>query len=306
MLNYKHLYYFREVATIGSIARASESLHLTPQTISGQLSLLEDALRTKLFQRNGRHLELTEAGQVALKYADEIFQMGAALEEALQHYPQGNAQLFRVGVSDVVPKSIAYRLLEPAMNLPKPIHIVCTEGKLPDLLAELAVHRMELVIADSPMPSTMNVRGFNHELGSSSISFFASQTVRAQLKGEFPQCLDGAPLLIPSEGTAVRSKLREWFHQQQVHPRIVGEFDDSALMKAFGQAGTGIFVAPSALEATMMQEAPVELLGRAHDINEQFFAISVERRITHPAVMAITKHAQDWLQKDKGRKAGGN
>lgn len=306
MLNYKHLYYFREVATIGSIARASESLHLTPQTISGQLSLLEESLGTKLFQRNGRHLELTEAGQVALKYADEIFQMGAALEEALQHYPQGSTQIFRVGVSDVVPKSIAYRLLEPAMHLPKPVHIVCTEGKLPDLLAELAVHRMELVIADSPMPSTMNVRGFNHELGSSSISFFASKAVQAQLSGAFPHCLEGAPLLIPSEGTAVRSKLREWFHKQQVHPRIIGEFDDSALMKAFGQAGTGIFVAPTALEATMMQEAPVELLGRAEDINEQFFAITVERRISHPAVLAITKHAQGWLQKDKGRKTAGS
>lgn len=306
MLNYKHLYYFREVATIGSIARASESLHLTPQTISGQLSLLEEALGTKLFQRNGRHLELTEAGQLALKYADEIFQIGESLEEALKHYPRDNAQVFRVGVSDVVPKSIAYRLLEPAMNLPKPIHIVCTEGKLPELLAELAVHRMELVIADSPMPPTMNVRGFNHELGSSSISFFASKAVRDQLQGGFPHCLDGAPLLIPSEGTAVRSKLREWFHQQQIHPRIVGEFDDSALMKAFGQAGTGVFVAPTALEATMMREAPVELLGRAEDINEQFFAISVERRITHPAVMAITKHAQDWLRKEKSRKAGGN
>jgi LysR family transcriptional activator of nhaA len=306
MLNYKHLYYFREVATVGSISRASESLYLTPQTISGQLSLLEESLGAKLFQRNGRHLELTEAGQVALKYADEIFQIGAMLEEALQRYPQGSTQIFRVGVSDVVPKSIAYRLLEPAMNLPNPIHIVCTEGKLPDLLAELAVHRMELVIADSPMPPTMNVRGFNHELGSSSISFFASKAIRAQLQGDFPACLDGAPLLIPSEGTAVRSKLREWFHTQQVHPRIVGEFDDSALMKAFGQAGTGIFVAPTALETIMMQEAPLELLGRANEINEQFFAISVERRITHPAVMAITKHAQDWLQKEKSRKTGAN
>lgn len=303
MLNYKHLYYFREVATLGSIARACESLHLTPQTISGQLSLLEEALQTQLLQRTGRHLELTEAGQIALKYANEIFQLGNALQEALQHYPQGNAQVFRVGVSDVVPKSIAYRLLEPAMQLPKPIHIVCTEGKLNDLMTELALHRMELVIADSPMPNTLNIRGFTHELGASSISFFVTPKVRAQLSGEFPHCLNGAPLLIPAEGTAVRGKLREWFHKQQVHPKIVGEFDDSALMKAFGQAGAGVFVAPTALETTMTQEAGVELLGRAEDITEQFFAISVERRISHPAVMAITKHAQDWLRKEpKGRK----
>ena len=296
MLNYKHLYYFRAVATSGSIARASETLHLTPQTISGQLSLLEESFGTELFQRNGRNLELTEAGQVALKYADDIFQLGSALEEAMQHYPKGGMRLFRVGVSDVVPKSIAYRLLEPAMRLPNPVRIVCTEGKLTDLLAELAVHRMELVIADSPMPPTINVRCFNHELGASSISFFTSPTVRATLHGNFPQCLNDAPLLIPSEGTAVRSKLRQWFLENQIHPRIVGEFDDSALMKAFGQGGTGIFVAPTALETMMLAEADLEILGRADSINEQFFAISVERRITHPALMAITKHAQDWLQ----------
>ena len=297
MLNYKHLYYFRAVATSGSIARASETLHLTPQTISGQLSLLEESFGTELFQRNGRNLELTEAGQVALKYADDIFQLGSALEEAMQHYPKGGMRLFRVGVSDVVPKSIAYRLLEPAMRLPNPVRIVCTEGKLTDLLAELAVHRMELVIADSPMPPTINVRCFNHELGASSISFFASPTVRATLHGNFPQCLNDAPLLIPSEGTAVRSKLRQWFLENQIHPRIVGEFDDSALMKAFGQGGTGIFVAPTAFETMMLAEADLEILGRADSINEQFFAISVERRITHPALMAITKHAQDWLQR---------
>ena len=296
MINYKHLYYFREVATVGSITRACESLHLTPQTISGQLNLLEDSLGVELFKRQGRHLELTEAGRIALKYADDIFQMGAALEDALKHHPNQGAQLFRVGVSDVVPKSIAYKLLEPAMNLIRPVHIICTEGKLPDLLAELAVHRMELVIADSPMPTTMNVRGFNHELGSSTISFFASTSVRQQLNGEFPHCLNHAPLLIPSEGTAVRSKLRQWFLDQKLHPRIVGEFDDSALMRAFGQAGTGVFIAPSALESLLTREAGVELLGRANNIREQFFAISVERKITHPAVMAITKHAQDWLK----------
>ncbi|MEN9503932.1 MAG: transcriptional activator NhaR [Pseudomonadota bacterium] len=296
MLNYKHLYYFREVATVGSITRASESLHLTPQTISGQLSLLEESLGTELFQRNGRHLELSEAGRIALKYADEIFQLGSALEDAIKHYPKNGAQLFRVGVSDVVPKSIAYKLLEPAMNLERPVHIVCTEGKLSDLLAELAVHRMELVIADSPMPTHINVRVFNHELGASSISFFAKPEVCAQLQGTFPDCLNQAPLLIPAEGTALRNKLRQWLLEKNLHPRIVGEFDDSALMRAFGQGGIGVFIAPSALEETLIHEAGVEILGRADSITEQFFAISVERKITHPAVMAITKHAQDWLK----------
>ncbi len=298
MLNYKHLYYFREVATTGSISRASDSLHLTPQTISGQLTLLEESLGVELFQKSGRNLELTEAGRVALGYADEIFQVGARLEEAMRHYPKGSVQTLRVGVSDVVPKSIAYKLLEPAMKLSQATRIVCTEGKLTDLLAELAVHRMELVIADSVTPNNMNVRCFNHELGSSSISFFAMPVMLAKLKGEFPQCLNDAELLIPCDGTAVRAKLRQWFQKNDLHPRIVGEFDDSALMKAFGQAGTGIFVAPTALETNMQSEG-FKLLGRADDIKEQFFAISVERRITHPAVKAITDSAQDWLQKGR-------
>ena len=296
MLNYKHLYYMREVATAGSITLASERLHLTPQTISAQISLLEESIGTQLFRRQGRNLELTEAGQVALRYADEIFQLGAELEEVLQHYPEGRSQLFRVGVSDLVPKSIAYRLLEPAMFMGKQIRIVCTEGKLSDLLAELAVHRMELVIADSPMPANMNVKGFNHELGSSSLSFFATPEVKASLKGSFPDSLAGAPLLIPSEGAAIRSKLVNWFHAHQVHPVIVGEFDDSALMKAFGQAGTGIFMAPTALENSLIAEGKVEVVGRVSDVKERYFAISVERRITHPAIKAITEHAQNWLR----------
>jgi len=295
MLNYKHLYYVREVATAGSLTRASERLHLTPQTLSGQISLLEESLGTELFKRQGRGLELTEAGQVALQYADEIFQLGDELEQVLQQLPKGRAQLFRVGVSDLVPKSIAYRLLQPAMFMNKKIRIVCTEGKLSDLLAELAVHRMELVIADSPMPSNMNVKGFSHKLGSSGVSFFASPELKASLDGEFPACLDGAPLLILSEGAAIRSKLLAWFHAQQVRPMIVGEFDDSALMQAFGFAGTGIFMAPTALEEMLQKEGHVEVIGRSCEVDEHFYAISIERRITHAAIKAITEHAQGWL-----------
>jgi LysR family transcriptional activator of nhaA len=298
MLNYKHLYYFREVATSGSIARASESLHLTPQTISGQLSLLEEALGVDLFQKNGRHLELTEAGSIALHYADDIFQLGNALEEALQHYPKGGMNVFRVGVSDVVPKSIAYQILEPAIHLQdKPIRIVCTEGKLDDLLAELAVHRLELVLADTEMPPSLNVRGFNHLLGSCGLSFFATQAIKDSLQGSFPQCLDNAPILVPSDGTSLRQKLRHWFQEILVYPLIVGDFDDSALMRAFGQAGAGIFIAPSALEESLLKETDIHLLGRTDSIMEQFYAISVERRITHPAIKAITTHAQHWLCK---------
>ncbi|MEZ5448088.1 MAG: transcriptional activator NhaR [Thiolinea sp.] len=296
MLNFKHLYYVREVASSGSIAKASERLHLTPQTISGQISQLEETLETKLFRRQGRSLELTEAGELAVEYANRIFQLGAELEERLQHYPANRAQLFRVGVSDLVPKSIAYRLLEPAMKMNKQLRIICTEGQLTDLLGELAVHRMELVLADSPIPGNLNIKGFNHKLGSSSLSFFATPALQASLQGTFPDCLQNAPLLIASEGAAIRNNLLRWFHDQAIHPVIVGEFDDSALMKVFGNAGTGVLVAPSVLEHSLLQEGYLQVLGRAPDLTEQYFAISVERRITHPAVRAITEQAQAWLQ----------
>ena len=302
MLNYKHLYYFREVATTGSIARASERLHLTPQTISGQLSLLEESFGAELFKKNGRNLELTEAGQMALKYADEIFQAGAELEDAMLHYPLGQARILRVGVSDVLPKAIAYRLLQPALNNTVSTRIVCIEGSLPDLLAQLAVHRLELVLADSPIPPTMNVRGFSHELGSSTVSFFAHNSLLPRLQGEFPDCLNQAPLLIPTEGSSVRRKLRQWFHEQRIHPTMVGEFDDSALMQAFGAAGTGVFPAPSALEQSLTQEGQLQVLGRVDSVSEQFFAISAEKRITHSAVKAITENAEQFLQKKHGNK----
>ncbi len=296
MLNFKHLHYVREVANAGSIARASERLHITPQTISGQITVLEKSLDMKLFHRHGRTLELTEAGHVAVEYANKIFQLGAELEERLQHYPQGHTSLFRVGVSDLVPKPIAYRLLEPAIQLNKQMRIVCTEGKLTDLLGELAVHRMELVIADGPMPPNMNIKGFSHKLGSSNLSFFATKELKATLGKDFPANLHNTPLLIPSEGSAVRSNLMSWLHEHQIHPQIVGEFDDSALMKAFGFAGTGILVAPTVLEATLKKEGNLQVIGHVKELTDQYYAISVERDITNPAVKAITDNAQAWLQ----------
>jgi LysR family transcriptional activator of nhaA len=296
MINFKHLYYVREVANAGSIARASERLHLTPQTISGQISVLEESLELKLFRRQGRTLELTEAGEMAVEYADKIFQLGMELEERLQQSPNSRSQVFRVGVSDLVPKSIAYRLLEPAIQLNKQMRIVCTEGQLTDLLGELAVHRMDLVIADSPMPPNMNIKGFSHELGYSTLSFFATPELKKSLKGKFPANLNNTPLLIPSEGSALRNNLMRWFHEHHIHPQVVGEFDDSALMKVFGVAGTGILVASTALENNLRQEGNLEVIGRVPELTEQYFAISIERRITSEAIKAITEQAQVWLQ----------
>lgn len=298
MINYKHLHYFWVVAKEGGIARASERLHLTPQTISGQLSLLEDNLGEALFNRVGRNLELTETGRLALSYADEIFSLGSELEGVVRNLPAGRPLVFKVGVADVVPKSIAYRLLAPALQLPEPVRIVCRENNIDALLAELALHQIDLVIADSPIPQGVNVRGYNHQLGECGISFFAVPKLAGKLTMNFPHSLKGAPLLLPSEMTVVQGKLFKWFDKLHIHPRIVGEFDDSALMKAFGQAGTGVFIAPTPIAAEVEKQYGVVIIGQTEEVREQFYAISVERKISHPAVVAITETAREWLFRD--------
>jgi len=295
MINYKHLHYFWVVANEGSIARASESLHLTPQTISGQLSLLEENLDEALFNRVGRNLELTETGRLALSYADEIFSLGGELEEVLHNIPDDRPLVFKVGVADVVPKSIAYRLLAPSLKLNETVRIVCRENRIESLLAELALHKLDLVISDGPIPQNVNVRGYNHLLGECGISFFAVPELAQKLIENFPQSLKGEPLLLPSEMTIVQSRLLKWLDKLRIHPRIVGEFDDSALMKAFGQAGTGVFIAPTAIAAEVEKQYGVVVIGQTDDVREQFYAISVERKISHPAVVAITETAREWL-----------
>ena len=294
-LNYKHLHYFWAVAKAGGVTRASERLHLTPQTISGQLSLFEEVLGEKLFNRAGRHFELTEAGRLVLGYADEIFALGQELEETLHHSPTGRPMQFSVGVTDAVPKSVAYQLLEPAMQITDPPRIICREGKVIDLLAELAVHRLDIVIADGPMPPTVDVHGFSHFLGECGTTFFATAELARRYSGEFPACLDGAPLLLPSEDVAVRPRLTRWFRDQRIRPRIVGEFDDGALMKAFGHAGVGIFPAPTAIADQVVRQHDVLSIGSTVEVIEQFYAISVERKLTHPAVVAISRAARQAL-----------
>ncbi|MCK4707954.1 MAG: transcriptional activator NhaR [Gammaproteobacteria bacterium] len=298
MINYKHLHYFWVVANEGSIVRASESLHLTPQTISGQLSLLEDNLGEALFNRVGRSLELTETGRLTLSYADEIFSLGGELEEMLHNIPDHRPLVFKVGVADVVPKSIAYRLLAPSLKLPDPVRIVCRENNIDSLLADLALHKIDLVISDGPIPQNVKVRGYNHQLGECGISFFAVPELARELSKNFPQSLKGAPLLLPGEMTVVQSRLLKWFDKLHIHPRIVGEFDDSALMKAFGQTGTGVFIAPTPIAEEVKKQYGVTIIGQTDEIREQFYAISVERKISHPAVTVITETAREWLFQD--------
>jgi len=295
-MNFKHLHYFWRVAKAGGVARASEQLHLTPQTISGQIGLLEEDFGTPLFVKKGRNLELTDAGRLALGYAQDIFALGSELEDSLRNYPAGGRPAeFRVGVADAVPKSIAYRLIEPATRLPTPVRIVCRESKLDSLLAELAAHRLDLVIADAPIPPSVSVRAYNHRLGESGISFLAAPGLFKRCKGKFPACLDGAPMLVPGDGAAVRPRLDRWRIAHKLQPRVIGEFDDSALMKAFGQRGAGVFIGPTVLESEIETQYGVKTLGRTRESVEEFFAISVERRVTHPCVVAITEAARSKL-----------
>jgi LysR family transcriptional regulator, transcriptional activator of nhaA len=291
-LNYKHLRYFWMVAKAGSIARASEQLHLTPQSISGQLRELEESLGVELFRRAGRGLELTDSGRRILRYAEEIFTLGDELLDALRDESAKKALPLRIGVADSVPKLVAYRLVEPALQLPEPVRLICREGRLAALLADLAVHRLDMVIADRPMPTNLNVRGYSHLLGESTLTVFGTPALLATLEGKFPARLDEAPFLLPGEDVAIRPKLLQWFEAQGVRPRIVGEFDDSALLNAFGQAGAGLFVAPTAIVDYVAKPSGVEAIGRIDAVTEQLYAISTERKLTHPAIVAISQAAQ--------------
>ncbi len=295
MLNYRQLHYFWVVAKTGSIVRACDQLNLTAQTISGQISLLEQSLGVDLFQRVGRQLELTEAGRLALPYAEQMFQIGNELEAVLRAQPDEPQILFRVGVADVVPKSIVYRLIAPTMELSEPMRISCREDKLERLLADLAIQRLDLVISDSPMPSHLDIKGYSQKLGECGISFFATQTLFERYGQNFPFGMQGAPLLIPGQETVVRSRLMRWFGELKVQPRIVGEFDDSALMKAFGKSGSGIFVAPSVIADEVQAQYGVRLLGHTDAVTESFYAISVERKVKHPGIVAITEGARREL-----------
>ncbi|MET0541723.1 MAG: transcriptional activator NhaR [Variovorax sp.] len=292
-MNFKHLHYFWAAAKAGGIARAGEQLHITPQTLSTQIKLLEERLGCHLFQKNGRGVELTPEGRTALSYADQIFALGAELELALGSQGAGARTLsFRVGIADAVPKAIAYRLIEPALAISEPVRLLCHEGNFRDLLGQLSVQRLDLVIADEPMSKQTSVKAFNHTLGSTAMSFFATPSLRQRLDGAFPACLEGAPMLIQGSSSAVRQRLDLWLAEHGLRPQLIGEFDDAALLKAFGGEGRGVFMSPTVLEDETCSQYGVEVIGRATGVLEEFFAISVERRIKHPCVAAITQAAR--------------
>jgi LysR family transcriptional activator of nhaA len=294
-LNYHHLFYFWTVAREGTIARACEVLHLTQPAISAQLRTLERSLGEKLFAKQGRNLVLTETGRVVYRYADEIFTLGRELQETLAGRSTGRPMRFVVGITDALPKLLAHRLLAPAFELPEPVRLVLREDSPDRLLADLAIHALDLVLSDAPVPPTVRVRAFSHALGECGTTFFGAPALVSRFRRGFPGSLDGAPFLMPGENASLRRSLEQWFAAEGVSPFAVGEIEDSAVLKVFGQAGVGIFAAPSVVETEIVRQYQVRVLGRTDAVRERFYAISVERRITHPAVLAITSAARDEL-----------
>ena len=294
-LNYHHLLYFWMVAKEGSVTAAAAALRLSQPTISGQVKMLEEALGERLFRRVGRNLELTEMGKVAYRYADEIFSLGQELKDVFAGRTERKAERLTVGVSDLLPKLVLHRLLEPAMKLDPPIRVVCREDKTERLLAELAIHDLDLVLAETPIAGQASVRAFNHLLGESDVSLFAKAPLARKYRGGFPESLDGAPLLVPTENTLLRRSLDHWFADLGVRPRVVAEFEDSALLKAFGSEGAGLFPGPTAIEQEICDVYRVKVVGRTHEVVERFYAITVERRIKHPAVRLISENAKERL-----------
>ncbi len=294
-LNYHHLLYFYIVAREGSIARASKVLRLAQPTLSGQIHKLEDSLDEKLFERQGRNLVLTEMGRVAYRYAEEIFSLGGEMREALRGRAVDRVPRLHVGIADVLPKLVTRRLFAASRLIEQGVQLVLRDGKSSELMAALAAQEFDLVISDVPIPPNVKVRAFNHPLGESTVSFFATKSLARRLKGRFPNSLDGAPVLLPTENTTLRRSLDQWFGEVDVRPRIVAEIEDSALLKVFGQHGTGIFPAPTIVAEDVMQQYGVVRLGVAKSVTERFFVITAERRITHPAIAAIVAAARAEL-----------
>ncbi len=295
-LNYHHLLYFWVVAKEGSIARASQELRLAHPTISGQIHRLEEVLGEKLFERRGRRLVLTEAGRLAYRYSDEIFSLGREFMDTLKGRASGRPLRLVVGVADVLSPSLVRRFLEPAFRLDPSVQVVCRADKsVAEFLAELALHRVDVLIADGPAAAGSPVRAFNHFLGECGTSFFASPKLGGSVRRKFPRSLDGAPFLLPGAPSMVRRALEQWFDAESIRPRIVAECDDSALAKDLGKEGMGVFAAPTIVEAEVRQQYRVRVVGRSPDVRQQFYAISVERKIKHPAVMAICQAARQEI-----------
>jgi LysR family transcriptional activator of nhaA len=291
MLNHHHLFHFWTVVREGGVTRASEKLHVSQPTISGQLRELEEALGEKLLARSGRTVVLTDIGRTVYRFADEMLSLDRELLEAVKGRPIRPGRL-AVGVAMVVPKLVAYKMLEPALQLPEPIRLDCVHERPERLLAELAIYGLDVVLADAPAPPAVKVRAYSHLLGECAVSVFGTERLAAAYRRGFPRSLDGAPFLLPSDDSALRPSLEEWFQKHRIRPRVVGTFEDSALLDAFGQAGAGLFVMPAAIEAELRRQYRVRVVGRLDSVRQRFYAITVERKLRNPAVIAISERAR--------------
>lgn len=291
-LNYHHLFYFWTIAREGSVTLAAERLRLAQPTLSAQIRSLEKALGVRLFQKEGRGLALTDAGRRAFRYAEGIFSLGKELQESLAGWTANPVPILAVGISDALPKLMVRTLLAPALELPEPIRLLCREDRTDRLLAQLSLHELDLVLSDLPPPPGSAVKAFSHLLGECGVQIFGTAALRKRHAGTFPGCLNGAPVLLPLEGTALRRGLDQWFEVEGLHPRIVGEIDDSALLKSFGQQGVGFFAAPTTLAKEVERQYLVKRVGLAKGVRERVYALTLDRRLRHPAVLAISESAK--------------
>jgi LysR family transcriptional regulator, transcriptional activator of nhaA len=293
-LNYHHLLYFWTVAREGSVTRASELLELTQPTVSTQVAALEKFFGTTLLRRTGRSVTLTDAGKIVYDYADEIFKLGQELNRVMREGPDhSRPSRIRIGVADVLPKLIVFKLLEPVYHMTEKVQLEVVEDKTDRLLAELALHHVDLVLTDSQVVNLgVKVKAYYHLLGECSISFLAAPVLAKKLREGFPKSLHGAPFLFPVVHTTLRRSLDEWFAAKRIHPENRGEFEDSALLKEFAGGGLGVFAIPAAIEASVMEKYGVQPIGRADDLREKFYAVTVERKLRHPAIIKITETAR--------------
>jgi len=294
-LNYHHLYYFFVTAREGSIMRAAELLHLTPQTVSGQISTFEDYLGKKLFDRKGKRLILNQQGQYVYSYAEDIFSLGAELLQNLKQQEPGSQLLFTIGVTDIIPKVLAFDLFKTCLDHEENLKLVCKEGDLDSLLVDLALNKIDIIFSDQPLPPGANVKAYNHFVGETGMTFFADPSLSKKMQGEFPQSLDKFPMLLPGEKSTQRVELTAWFDRLNIVPDIVAEFEDSALMKLFGQSGYGVFCAPSPIAEHVAEQYQVDVIGASSEITEDFYLISPERKLKHPAALHLFEFASEMI-----------
>jgi LysR family transcriptional activator of nhaA len=295
-LNYHHLQYFWAVSQEGSVAKASEKLHVTPATISIQLRDLEKQLGVKLFRKAGRGLALTEMGTAVQSYANDIFATGQELLDMVHGRPGEGPILFRVGIKDVMPKLIAYQLLEPTMQTAQEIRVACHEGDVSRLIADLAIHKLDVVLSDTPIDPSMKVKAYSHLLGESDVVLVGTKELAKKVRKDFPDSLNSTPILLPMKDTVLRRSLDIWFDENQIRPQIRGEFEDSAMMKIMGKAGVGVFPVTAIISEEVQAMYRVEPIATVPGVTERFYALSVERKIKHPAVLAISEVARKKLQ----------